>query len=97
MEVIHCGALVNAAGPSAGYLAKKLGIDLPVKPRKRFIYVLDCPDAPAKEKMPFALLIDPSGVYVCHDGGTFVSGLSPENVSLPSNPKCLCVANRTVR
>lgn len=80
VEDIHCGVLVNAAGPSAGYLAKKLGIDLPVEPRKRCVFVLDCPDAPAKDAMPF--VIDKSGVYVRNEGGRFISGGPIENVSL---------------
>lgn len=77
VEDIHCGVLVNAAGPSAGYLAKKLGIDLPVEPRKRCVFVLDCPDAPAKDAMPF--VIDKSGVYVRNEGGRFISGGPIEN------------------
>jgi len=77
VEDIHCGVVVNAAGPSAGYLAKKLGIDLPVEPRKRCIYVLDCPGAPTKDVMPF--VIDTSGAYVRNEGGLFISGLAPEN------------------
>ncbi|XP_029210318.2 FAD-dependent oxidoreductase domain-containing protein 1-like [Acropora millepora] len=71
-EVIHCGVLVNAAGPSAGYVAKKLGIDLPIEPRKRCVYVLDCPRAPAKDAMPF--IIDYSGVYLRHEGCKFIAG-----------------------
>ena len=80
VETIHCGDLVNAAGPNAGHIAKKLGIDLPVKPRKRYIYVIDCPGAPEKEAMPF--VIDSSGAYVRSEGGRFICGLSPEDVSL---------------
>ncbi|XP_068730783.1 FAD-dependent oxidoreductase domain-containing protein 1-like [Montipora capricornis] len=71
-EVIHCGVLVNAAGPNAGYFAKKLGIDLPVEPRKRCVFVVDCPGAPAKAAMPF--IIDYSGVYLRHEGHRFVCG-----------------------
>ena len=82
MEDIHCEVLVNAAGPSAGYLAKKLGIDLPIEPRKRFVYVVDCPGAPAKGAMPF--VIDSSGVYVRNEGGRLICGGPIENVSLCS-------------
>lgn len=79
-EVIHCGVLVNAAGPSAGYVAKKLGIDLPIEPRKRCVYVLDCPRAPAKDVMPF--IIDYSGVYLRHEGCRFIAGGPVEEVRM---------------
>src|SRR5690606_39885044 len=39
---IACGSLVNAAGPAAGQIADMLGILLPVEPRKRFVFVIDC-------------------------------------------------------
>jgi len=82
VEDIHCGVVVNAAGPSAWYLAKKLGIDLPVEPRKRCIYVLDCLGDPTKDVMPF--VIDTSGAYVRNEGDRFISGLAPENASFNS-------------
>ena len=61
-QTIRCGTVVNAAGPSAGYLAKKLGIHLPVEPRKRFIFVLDGAEKSKANEMPF--VIDCSGVAV---------------------------------
>lgn len=71
--------MVNAAGPNAGHLARKLGIHLPVEPRKRFIFVLDCPEAPKIKDMPS--VIDCSGLPVRPEGGGFTCGVSPAKVS----------------
>ena len=70
---IACGALVNAAGPWAGDLAALAGVDLPVRPRKRLVHVIDC-RAPIAN-MP--MLIDSSGVYVRPEGGQYICGVSP--------------------
>ena len=70
---IACGALVNAAGPWAGDVAALAGVDLPVRPRKRFVHVIDCrtpiPDCP--------MVIDTSGVYFRPEGTTYLTGVSP--------------------
>jgi FAD-dependent oxidoreductase domain-containing protein 1 len=72
-ERIGCGALVNAAGPWAGDVAALAGVELPVRPRKRIVHVIDCrtpiPDCP--------MVIDSSGVYFRPEGTTFLTGTSP--------------------
>lgn len=81
-ETIACGALVNAAGTGAGALAAMAGFALPVGPRKRYIYVLDCPAATeALHKAP--LTVDPTGVWFRPEGRNFISGLSPEEHEEP--------------
>jgi sarcosine oxidase len=70
------GALVNAAGAGAGALAAMAGIDLPVGPRKRYVYVLDCPGAPESLRRG-PLTVDPSGVYLRPEGLHFLTGMSP--------------------
>ncbi|KAJ7360338.1 hypothetical protein OS493_016970 [Desmophyllum pertusum] len=75
LQTIHCGVMVNAAGPKAGHLAEKLGINLPVEPRKRCVFVLDCPGAPGRDEMPF--VVDSTGTYVRPESGCFLTGLSP--------------------
>jgi glycine/D-amino acid oxidase-like deaminating enzyme len=72
---LSVGALVNAAGSGAGHLASLVGIDLPVGPRKRYVYVLDCPAAEPLRSGP--LMVDPSGFYLRPEGRNFLSGLSP--------------------
>ena len=54
---IACGELVDSAGYHAHEVAAMAGIDLPVRPRKRFVFVFDCQEP--VERAP--LLIDPSG------------------------------------
>lgn len=75
--------VVNAAGPRAAEVTKMAGIeDLPVHPRKRFVYtfhsikgIANCP-----------LVIDPTGVYFRPEGENFLCGVSPpEN----QDPDCL--------
>lgn len=81
-ETIACGQLVNAAGTGAGALAAMANIDLPVSPRKRYVYVLDCPDATeALRQGP--LTTDWSGMYMRPEGRNFLCGNSPEGVDEP--------------
>jgi glycine/D-amino acid oxidase-like deaminating enzyme len=82
-ETISCGMLVNAGGTGAGALAKMAGIDLPVGPRKRYVYVLDCPAA-TEELHKAPLTVDPSGFYFRPEGKHFISGLSPEEHEEPT-------------
>ena len=81
-ETIGCGTLVNAAGAGGGKLAGFAGVDLPVGPRKRYVYVLDCPQATeALHKAPLTVI--PGGVYFRPEGRNFLCGLSPEEHEEP--------------
>jgi glycine/D-amino acid oxidase-like deaminating enzyme len=76
------GALVNAAGPWAGEVAALAGVPLPVEPRKRFVYVIDCREASeALHKAP--LTVDPAGVWLRPEGRFFLCGKSPEESEEP--------------
>jgi sarcosine oxidase len=81
---IACGTLINAAGAGAGRIAELAGINLPVGPRKRYVYVLDCPSASeALHKAP--LTVDISGIYFRPEGRHFICGLSPEEPEEPQD------------
>ncbi len=79
---IPCGAVVNAAGFNGGAVAKLAGIELPVEPRKRYIFVIDRRDAPEElHKAP--LTVDTSGVFFRPEGRMFITGISPEEENEP--------------
>ena len=78
-----CGAFVNAAGAHAPEIAAMAGIELPVRPRKRFVYVFDCRE-PGLSAAP--LTIDPTGVYFRPEGASFICGVSPPE---EQDPDCL--------
>jgi sarcosine oxidase len=72
---IRADWVVNAAGPRAAEVAAMAGIDLPVRPRKRFVYHFDC-----RTKLgPAPLTIDPSGVYFRPEGPAWIGGSSPRD------------------
>jgi sarcosine oxidase len=65
--------VVCAAGWHSRKIAAMAGIDLPVRPRKRYVFVIDCPT-----KLPGAgLMIDPSGVYFRPEGRFHIAGVAP--------------------
>jgi len=67
--------VVNAAGPRAAQVAAMAGLELPVHPRKRFVYHFDC----RTRIGPAPLTIDPSGVYFRPEGPAWISGFSPRD------------------
>jgi FAD-dependent oxidoreductase domain-containing protein 1 len=79
---IACGSLVNAAGAWAGELSALAGIRLPVEPRKRYVYVIDCREPPNSLRQA-PLTVDPSGVWFRPEGRFFLCGKSPEESQEP--------------
>ncbi|KAK2828402.1 hypothetical protein Q5P01_019436 [Channa striata] len=92
-QPVECAIVVNAAGAFSGKVAKMLGIGggpkdtiaeipVPVEPRKRYVYVVHCPDGPGLD-CPF--LIDYSGVYFRREGlgGHYITGASPGEAEEP--------------
>ncbi len=74
-ETIGCGTVVNASGPRAFQTARMAGLDLPVRPRKRYSFVFDAAQ-PLSRDLP--LTIDPSGVHVRSEGRYYLAGCPPD-------------------
>jgi FAD-dependent oxidoreductase domain-containing protein 1 len=64
---------VNAGGAWCAALAKSVGVDLPVRPRRRCAFVVSCPTS--IPDMP--ILIDTSGVYLRREQNHFLCIVSP--------------------
>lgn len=62
-----------AAGWHSRKVAAMAGIDLPVRPRKRYVFVIDCPTRVEGA----GLMIDPSGVYFRPEGRYYITGVAP--------------------
>ena len=66
-------AVLLAAGAWTAPLAARLGLALPVAPKKRDVFVLDCPTP-----LPGCpLVIDPTGVWFRPEGRGFLAGAPP--------------------
>jgi FAD-dependent oxidoreductase domain-containing protein 1 len=72
-ETLRCRWLVNAAGTRARSVAAHAGIELPIYPRKRCVFVFS--SANAVSGCP--LVIDPSGVWFRPEGDKFICGALP--------------------
>jgi glycine/D-amino acid oxidase-like deaminating enzyme len=71
---VECDVAVNAAGPWAARVAGWAGIDLPVRARKRMVFVVAC-----RTPLPgCGLTIDPSGIWWRPEGAYYLCGRSPD-------------------
>ena len=81
---VSCSNLVIAAGAWSDDVVKLIRSDLglPIRPRKRCVFVFKCQNAPRAD---YPMLIDTSGVYSRREGArdTFICGKSPSRVQDP--------------
>ncbi len=77
---VGCGAFVDTAGASgATEIARGLGVEIPVRSRKRCVFVFE-----AKPRWPRCpLVIDTDGVYFRPEGAHYVTGYSPAEADDP--------------
>jgi len=78
---LACGALINAAGTRASVVAQMAGLDLPVEPRKRTVFVIDAPNA----RHPEAPLLVDAGFYLRPEGNHWITATVPQD-------DCVCDA-----
>jgi FAD-dependent oxidoreductase domain-containing protein 1 len=81
---MSCDILVNAAGAVAADLAGMVGVNLPVRPRKRTVFVIRC-----EAELPRCpMVIDPTGLFFRPEGDAYICGIAP---SPENDPDCLDV------
>ena len=80
---ICSGHFINASGASAAKIAGYAGIELPVAPRKRTVFVFDCENSPqgtaSLNNGLLPLMVDNTGVYCRPEGKVFITGCVPQN------------------
>lgn len=72
---LACGAVINAAGTRAAAVARMAGLDLPVEPRKRTVFVIDAPGA----RHPDAPLLVDAGFYLRPERNHWITATVPED------------------
>ncbi|MBS0241026.1 MAG: FAD-binding oxidoreductase, partial [Proteobacteria bacterium] len=78
---IATGKVICAAGWHSRKLAAMAGLELAVAPKKRTVFVVDCPTP-----LPGAgLMIDVSGLYFRPEGKFFLTGMAPPPDQDPDN------------
>lgn len=73
--LVACEIAVNAAGTRAGDVARMAGLDLPVEPRKRTVFVIDAPNA----RHPDAPLLVDTGFYLRPEQGHWITATVPSD------------------
>ena len=70
---IATGTVICAAGWYSAKVAAMVGLTLPIHPKKRMVFVVDC-----KESLTGAgLMIDPTGLYFRPEGKFYLTGIQP--------------------
>jgi len=72
-RAIDCAVVVNAAGAWSRNIAAMVGIDIPVYPRRRFVFVFRA----EKQIENCPLVIDPLGFYFRPEGEFYLCGMKP--------------------
>lgn len=72
---MDAGAFILAAGTATAGMLADLGVEIPVEPRKRTVFVVD---APAARHPDAPLVIDAAGVYFRPEGRAWIAATVPD-------------------
>jgi len=72
-ERLDADFVVNAAGPWAAHVADLAGVDVPVRPKRRQVIVVD-PETPVPETAPLTIDLDTGAHFRPERGGTALVG-----------------------
>ena len=72
---IACATVINAAGTRAAEVCRWAGLDLPVEPRKRTVFVIDAPNA----RHPDAPLLVDKGYYLRPEQNHWITATVPDD------------------
>lgn len=78
---IAAGTVVNAAGAWSGGIARMAGVDVPVVPHRRCIFVFDSPEKILNGPFVF----DTSGVIFRPEGHLYITGCTPPEGNAPDD------------
>ena len=73
---VGAGAFLCAAGTGSPEICRMAGLEIPVEPRKRTVFVIDAPNARHPEA---PLIIDHSGVYLRPEHGAWITATVPDD------------------
>lgn len=84
---VAAGAVVIAAGTRSATVAAMAGVEIPVEPRKRTVFIIDAPNAPKPgQGMPAPLLVDHTGFYLRPEGRHWLCATVPDTDG-PADPE----------
>ncbi len=72
---VGAGAVLCTAGTGSTAICRMAGIDLPVEPRKRTVFLIDAPNARHPEA---PLIVDHSGIYLRPEHGQWITATVPD-------------------
>ncbi|MGB8812919.1 MAG: FAD-binding oxidoreductase [Paracoccaceae bacterium] len=72
---VACGVAINAAGTRAAEVMRMAGLQLPVEPRKRTVFVIDAPNA----RHPDAPLLVDAGYYLRPEQNHWITATVPQD------------------
>ncbi len=71
---VSAGRVVNACGRHAAVVAEMAGTQVPIEPRKRSVFIIDCREELGQ---PLPLTIDTTGVFCRSEGNLYITGCAP--------------------